>query len=117
MRIIYLGGISHHERTEYRGIVRENLVLSMLALLTAMDDLGVPFGSTQSFEHASEVRRLADLRHDLDATAADAIRGLWADFGVRSLLNRANEFQVRRVSVIMGRVRRADDAQLNDSAA
>lgn len=102
MKLIYAGGITREERQIYRSIVRQNVILSMFAILEAMDDLGVPLRDTGNASNASIVRDRAGVAKEaegkelsFDVALIDAVRLLWRDEGVKAVLKRYNEFQVR----------------------
>ena len=46
-RIIHQRGYSDQEREQYRSVVFSNTILSMVAIIKALNQLNIPFGDKQ----------------------------------------------------------------------
>lgn len=96
----WTGSYTPEERESYKEIIYSNTVQSMHVILDAMDMMGIDFGAQGADRDRMRERAnvIMGLPHQiegeaLDGEVTDAIKGLWADEGVRRCFKRSREFQ------------------------
>ncbi|XP_058138252.1 guanine nucleotide-binding protein subunit alpha-15 isoform X1 [Dasypus novemcinctus] len=95
MRIIHGAGYSEEERRGFRPLVYQNVLVSVQAMLEAMDRLQIPFSRPDSQHHASLVMSQDPYKvTTFQRRCATAIQWLWRDSGVRACYERRREFHL-----------------------
>ncbi|KAI1293671.1 Guanine nucleotide-binding protein subunit alpha-14 [Halotydeus destructor] len=95
MRIIHGDGYSDVERKAFISIVHRNIIVSMQALVDAMETLALPFANSESKQFCQVIspdRPSDDYRLTLEHVVA--IENLWEDASVRQCFQRRREFQL-----------------------
>uniref|UniRef100_A0A914XF24 Uncharacterized protein n=1 Tax=Plectus sambesii TaxID=2011161 RepID=A0A914XF24_9BILA len=97
IRIIHDKGFSEAEIEQRRSVVYSNIVSGMAALLKGMGELDIPFQDSAREKDAQMVNDFIQqgwLGEALTTDAYAAIKRLWADMGIKTALDRGNEFQL-----------------------
>ncbi|XP_004714446.1 guanine nucleotide-binding protein subunit alpha-15 [Echinops telfairi] len=95
MRIIHGAGYSEEERRGFRPLVYQNVLVSMQALVEAMDRLQIPFGRPESKHHASLIMKQDPYKvTTFEKCLALAVQWLWRDPGVHACYERRHEFHL-----------------------
>ena len=95
MRIIHGQGYSEGDRKKFALLVYRNIYTAIQTLIDAMEVLKIPY---EDDEAAQRAPMLNEVMADTSVTISDedyrAIKGLWADGGVKSCYQRRREFQI-----------------------
>ncbi|XP_037680056.1 guanine nucleotide-binding protein subunit alpha-15 [Choloepus didactylus] len=95
MRIIHGAGYSEEERRGFRPLVFQNVLVSMQAMVDAMDRLQIPFGRPESKLHADLVMSQDPYKvTTFQKCCAAAIQWLWRDTGIRACYERRREYHL-----------------------
>jgi len=90
IRIIHLNGFTESELKGFRSIIWGNVLLSMKALVEAVDHLKI---TSFKEEHRERANRILQ-EEDLTEKVAKDIALLWEDPGIQEAFNRSSEFQL-----------------------
>ncbi|CAI8052376.1 Guanine nucleotide-binding protein G(i) subunit alpha [Geodia barretti] len=95
-RIIHENGYSEEERSQYKPVVFSNTVQSLVAILRAMERLGIGYGSPEREADVKKVTSLASSLEEIQFTPdlVACMKGLWMDSGVQLCFQRAREYQL-----------------------
>ncbi|EJU04442.1 G protein alpha-subunit [Dacryopinax primogenitus] len=100
MKLIHNGGYSDSERESYREIIYSNTIQSMRTILEAMQALDIPLNPANDARRDVVLSLPSQLETEMmPRDVADAIRGLWADDGVKEAVRRSREFQLNDSAV------------------
>nr|CAB3249915.1 guanine nucleotide-binding protein G(i) subunit alpha-like [Phallusia mammillata] len=96
MKILHQDGFSEAERKNFKPVVFANTVQSMVAILKAMESLGIAYGCADRAEDGKKVRAAASQMEDIDLTTdiGASLRNLWVDDGVKECYSRSREYQL-----------------------
>ena len=95
MRLINEGSYTEDERDSYKEIIFSNTIQSMRAILEAMPVLDVQLNPHNDARRSVIMSLPGQIEGDyLPRDVTDAVRGLWADEGVREAVRRSREFQL-----------------------
>ncbi|CAI8052377.1 Guanine nucleotide-binding protein G(i) subunit alpha [Geodia barretti] len=96
MKIIHENGYSEEERSQYKPVVFSNTVQSLVAILRAMERLGIGYGSPEREADVKKVTSLASSLEEIQFTPdlVACMKGLWMDSGVQLCFQRAREYQL-----------------------
>jgi guanine nucleotide-binding protein G(i) subunit alpha len=95
MKLIHHGGYNDQERESYKEIIYSNTIQSMRAILEALPQLDIPLNPGNDARRSVVLSLPAQIEGDmLPRDVSDAVRGLWADPGVREAVRRSREFQL-----------------------
>ncbi|KAJ3058668.1 guanine nucleotide-binding protein subunit alpha [Podochytrium sp. JEL0797] len=90
LRILRGGGFSDDERDAFRMRVWKNIVDSVKMLVDALETLEVDLGMPENQASADVISRFA-FESELPDDIIEAIKTLWRDTGIQSVVKRANE--------------------------
>lgn len=100
MRILHETGFNRQEQMQYKPVVFNNMIQSMLAMIRMMEPLEIEFANPSSkdkahrFEtHYLHVNNL-DLPEAFSLELADLMKNLWNDEGIKKCFKRSREFQL-----------------------
>lgn len=96
MKIIHENGYSKEECQAYKPVVYSNTVQSMVAILRAMERLGIPFHDSDRAEDAKYLFSVVSQADDIKFTQEfiSRMKSLWSDEGVQMCFGRAREYQL-----------------------
>ncbi|KAG8956221.1 guanine nucleotide-binding protein subunit alpha [Tulasnella sp. 424] len=95
MKLIHHEGWNDQERESYKEIIYSNTIQSMRAILEAMPVLDISLNPANDARRSVIMSLPGQIEGDhLPRDVADAVRGLWADSGVREAVRRSREFQL-----------------------
>lgn len=96
MKIIHENGYSSEECSQYKPVVYSNTVQSMVAILRAMERLGIQYDRPERMEDAHKVFAVVSQTDDIRFTSdlVYRMKKLWADRGVQKCVLRAREYQL-----------------------
>lgn len=95
MKILGAGGYSQEELKDFRPIVASNCITQIQVLISAMDLLGIPYGSEENKSIAEELAELPSITDAWDADLAKKIGTIWNDEGIQKAYQRRDtEFQL-----------------------
>ncbi|KAF8562425.1 hypothetical protein P879_11046 [Paragonimus westermani] len=95
MKIIHQNGYSKEECMKYRSVVFNNTMQSMVAIVRAMEHLGICYANEERTSDAMLVLSYANTDlDDLPPNLSVALRRLWCDPGVQTAISRSREFQL-----------------------
>ncbi|KAI1722280.1 g-protein alpha subunit domain-containing protein [Ditylenchus destructor] len=97
MKIIHESGFTAEDYKQYKPVVYSNTIQSLVAILRAMGNLSVPFGSPEREADAKLVMDVVARMEDTEPFSEEllvAMKKLWADNGVQDCFNRSNEYQL-----------------------
>lgn len=94
MKLIYASGFSNTEKLEWRPVVFNNIVQSMLLIREAMDELGIDFENKDNEKHIEQLHIDMELspNEPLPEELLQPLKKLWADPGVQQAVTHGNEF-------------------------
>ncbi|KAA3673141.1 guanine nucleotide-binding protein G(o) subunit alpha [Paragonimus westermani] len=98
MKIIHEGGFTQEDNKQFKPVVYSNTIQSMVAILRAMNTLGIQFGDGE--QGAEDARIVCDVIQAMEDTKPfsedllEAMKRLWADAGVQECFARSNEYQL-----------------------
>uniref|UniRef100_A0A1I7UMX9 Guanine nucleotide-binding protein G(K) subunit alpha n=1 Tax=Caenorhabditis tropicalis TaxID=1561998 RepID=A0A1I7UMX9_9PELO len=96
MRIIHDVGYTTEERKVFRGVVYGNIILSLNALIKAMEQLKIEWGTQ---DHESDARKLLSFsttgeEDELPEELVVLMKSVWSDDGIQKCLERSREYQL-----------------------
>ncbi|KAL2913288.1 guanine nucleotide-binding protein subunit alpha [Polyrhizophydium stewartii] len=96
MTLIHGTGYSRYERESYKEIIFSNTIQSIRAVIDAQRLLQIPFSDPRSAMFKSVIESLPNQLEVkfMPPEVAQAIRGLYADAGVRACIERSREYQL-----------------------
>lgn len=96
MKILHQDGFSEQERVNFKPVVYTNAVQSMVAIVKAMEALGISYGNESCEEDGKKVVKTAAQMEefDLSGDVGDSLKLLWADDGIKECYGRAREYQL-----------------------
>ncbi|KAL3311142.1 Guanine nucleotide-binding protein G(o) subunit alpha [Cichlidogyrus casuarinus] len=98
MKIIHEGGFTPEDNKQYKPVVYSNTIQSMVAILRAMNTLGIEFADEYTCsQHAEVVCNVIAAMEDTEPFSEElylAMKALWADAGVQECFSRSNEYQL-----------------------
>lgn len=97
MKIIHDSGFSTEDFKQYKPVVYSNTIQSMVAILRAMPNLGIPFSNNERESDAKLVYDVVSRMEDTEPFSDDLLNGmirLWNDPGVQECFGRSNEYQL-----------------------
>lgn len=96
MKILHQDGFSEEERKSFRAVVYTNTVQSMVAIVKAMESLGISYEDEERNADGKKVRAASQTMEEIDITAdvGDALKRLWNDSGVQACVARSREYQL-----------------------
>ena len=97
MRLIHDQGYTKEDKDAYKEIIFSNTIQSMRVILEAMGRLEIEYAKGEESEkHAQVVLEQPGQIEEpvFPPRVAAAIKGLWSDAGIRSCVERSNEFQL-----------------------
>ena len=96
MKILHMKGFSEEERKNFKPVVYANTTQSMVAILKAMESLGIPFGDDKCIDDGKKLRAAASQMENIDLSSdlGDSLKVLWSDSGVKECYERAREYQL-----------------------
>ncbi|CAH8613995.1 unnamed protein product [Dicrocoelium dendriticum] len=95
MKIIHQDGYSKEECLEYRQVVYNNTIQSMVAIIRAMEHLGITLANEELTPDASLVLSFSNVDvTELGRDLSLSLRRLWCDPGVQTAISRSREFQL-----------------------
>jgi len=95
MKIIHQNGYTVDELALYRLTIYKNLVDCAKALITAMRQFGIDPTDDRNIEYSDYLAEYAvdpDPHTPLSARVGEAVRCLWADASIETLMERQSEF-------------------------
>ena len=96
-RIIHDSGFTTEDFKQYKPVVYSNTIQSMVAILRAMPNLGLSFGSPDRESDAKMVFDVVSRMEDTEPFSDEllsAMKRLWVDIGVQECFGRSNEYQL-----------------------
>ena len=86
LQVIHLRGFTERELQQYVSAVRDNLIDSMVALVDAMDQLGIVFEKRANLRNADRLREMSRIYKTKGKVASfrevtDILHQLWQDKG------------------------------------
>ncbi|BFZ10533.1 hypothetical protein BsWGS_13572 [Bradybaena similaris] len=96
MKIIHEKGYSQEECLQYKPVVYSNTIQSMIAIIKAMGQLKIDFGSSERAEDARQFFALAGQADEgeLSPELSAIMKRLWKDVGVQECFSRSREYQL-----------------------
>uniref|UniRef100_A0A914VYW6 Uncharacterized protein n=1 Tax=Plectus sambesii TaxID=2011161 RepID=A0A914VYW6_9BILA len=97
MQILHSNGFTDMEIEERRNIVYSNTITSMIAILEAMEPLGITFESSEREKDARIVRAVVEEGNELlpfTSETKKALKQLWADRGIRQCFDQRSVYQL-----------------------
>jgi len=96
MRIIHEAGYSREECEQYRPVVFSNTIQSLMAIIRAMGQLGIPFSDPSKTEMARQFFTYASVAEEGELTpdVVNLMKKLWTDPGVQLCFSRSREYQL-----------------------
>ncbi|KAH3703147.1 guanine nucleotide-binding protein G(s) subunit alpha-like [Dreissena polymorpha] len=96
MRIIHINGFETRERIEKILDIRRNIKESMVVILCAMHELGIPLEHAQNSHRMERLLQAADTQDPASITddLLEDIETLWRDSGVQECFSRSYEYQL-----------------------
>jgi guanine nucleotide-binding protein G(o) subunit alpha len=97
MKIIHESGFTAEDYKQYKPVVYSNTIQSLVAILRAMSNLSVPFGSPEREADAKLVMDVVARMEDTEPLSDElliAMKKLWSDNGVQDCFSRSNEYQL-----------------------
>lgn len=97
MKIIHDNGFTEEDYRRYRPVIFSNTIMSLIAILRAMEKLQVPFGDEKRIGDARMIFEIAMRGEDtlqFSEELLEAMKRLWVDKGVRDCFRRSREYQL-----------------------
>lgn len=96
MKIIHENGYGESECQNYRSVVFNNTIQSMMAIIRAMGHLRIDFVTKQRAEDARHFFQICSQLHEGEMTPelAMTMKRLWLDAGVQECYSRSQEYQL-----------------------
>jgi len=97
MRIIHDNGFSEEDHRRFKPVIFSNTIMSLIAILKAMEKLRIEFGEERRANDARQVFQVANQGNDtlpFPLELTEAMKRLWADKGVQECFRRSREYQL-----------------------
>ena len=94
MKIIYLKGFQNAERRPYKEIIFSNIIMSMRALVLAVERLGLEVHPDNKDRARLFKSNTILFEQDVTEEIADAVAALWSDPAVKNAYYNSSEFQL-----------------------
>lgn len=97
MKIIHDSGFTPEDFRQYKPVVYSNTIQSMVAILRAMQSLGITFADPMREPDAKMVFDIVTRMEDTEPFSEEfllAMKRLWTDAGVQQCFQRSNEYQL-----------------------
>nr|BAA93630.1 G protein alpha subunit [Halocynthia roretzi] len=96
MKILHQDGFSEEERKNFAPVVYTNTIQSMVAIVKAMESLGIDYEDNEREEDGRKIRAASQTMEEIDITAdiGAALKRLWMDKGVQACVARSREYQL-----------------------
>lgn len=95
MKIIHKNGYSEQECMEFKAVIYSNTLQSILAIVKAMDTLGIDYVNPRSSEDQQQLSAMANALEDgMTPELAEVIKRLWSDPGTQACFERASEYHL-----------------------
>uniref|UniRef100_A0A8C4X2L8 Guanine nucleotide binding protein (G protein), alpha transducing activity polypeptide 2 n=1 Tax=Erpetoichthys calabaricus TaxID=27687 RepID=A0A8C4X2L8_ERPCA len=96
MKIIHQDGYSEEECLAFKAIIYGNILQSILAIVRAMQTLGIDYGNSSRADDGRTLNNLADSIEEgtMPPELVAVIKRLWVDTGVQACFERAAEYQL-----------------------
>ena len=96
MKIIHDNGFSPEERSQFKGVVYNNIVQSIQMIIKAMSRLEIEYGDPARSEDERQLFTLAGTSEEdvLTEELVGIMKRLWEDKGVQKCFGRAREYQL-----------------------
>jgi len=97
MRILHNSGYNQGERQQYKVVVHRNIVDCMCAILTAMENMGMPFDDPGRISDADSISYLKPcnaFQTHLTPEYGKCVQRLWADRGVQNAYDMRADYQI-----------------------
>ena len=96
MKIIHDKGYSQDDCKQFKPVVFSNTIQSMLAIIKAMETLGVAYGDATSKEAADRLVDISSQQEEADITpeVLEILKSIWNDSGVKECYGRSREYQL-----------------------
>ncbi|XP_054709796.1 guanine nucleotide-binding protein G(o) subunit alpha-like [Uloborus diversus] len=97
MKIIHDSGFTQDDFRQYKPVVYSNTIQSIVAILRAMPNLGIPFENGARQADAKVVHEIVSRMEETETFSKEltsAMKRLWADKGVLRCYGRSNEYQL-----------------------
>jgi hypothetical protein len=94
MRLIYAQSFTDDERETFRGVVFDNVMMSMQNILEAMDVLGIPLQNSENTQFISWFRDIPAIERGkpYPPHLLQPIQALWADQGVQTAFTHGGSY-------------------------
>lgn len=96
MKLLHGGGFLSEEVDGYREVIIGNLFYGMDTVLEGLHKLSIPFEHQHNVEYARYIQTLPRPFNEarLSETLALALRSLWSDQGVKTVMKKSHQFQI-----------------------
>ncbi|KAI8370016.1 guanine nucleotide-binding protein subunit alpha [Blakeslea trispora] len=94
MKLIHEGDYSIEEKEMYKKIVYSNIIQSMRVILDAMQKMNVQFEDEEAEQYRDCINALPMQVQSLSEVDFRALKALWQDQGLKSVLRRSREYQL-----------------------
>lgn len=97
MKIIHDNGFSEEDHRRFKPVIFSNTIMSLIAMLRAMEKLRITFQSENRSNDAKIVYQVANRGEDtlpFSPELTEAMKRLWEDQGVRQCFRRSREYQL-----------------------
>ncbi|XP_041083254.1 guanine nucleotide-binding protein G(t) subunit alpha-2 [Polyodon spathula] len=96
MKIIHQDGFSKEECLMFKTIIYGNILQSILAIVRAMQTLGINYGDPSKADDGRTLNNLADSIEEgtMPPELVKVILSLWGDMGIQACFERAAEYQL-----------------------
>ncbi|PRP86375.1 guanine nucleotide-binding protein alpha-1 subunit [Planoprotostelium fungivorum] len=89
MRILYLEGFDETECQRFKGIIHNNVIVSLQALISACNQFGLTLEEQNRHKTPEELEEL-----EVNSSSCAYIKGVWQDPAIQTAFSRQNEFQL-----------------------
>lgn len=96
MKIIHETGYNKEDCEQYKPVVYSNTIQSLMAIIRAMEQLGIEFEDPAKVKEARDFFSLASTMSEgeMSSDLAELIKSLWQDGGVQKSFARSREYQL-----------------------
>lgn len=97
MKIIHDHGFSEEDHKRFKPVIYSNTIMSLIAMLRAMEKLRIDFQDERRSSDAKMVYHIANRGEDtirFSSELTEAMKRLWADKGVKDCFRRSREYQL-----------------------